>query len=110
MFPPTEKSYIVFATPFHGDELLATSNDRSGFESRPGVHLEVTHSSAERTYARHLERLDANRSRIRPVARTEAEFREFLRQLGRADLQDKIRRGLYVEMSQDEVNRIRGVV
>jgi hypothetical protein len=108
-YPPMEKSFIVFATPLEGEELLVTSNGRSGFAPRPGVQAETLRTSAEETYERHRARIEQNRNRIQSIAATDAEYRKFLQRLTRADFNHKQQRGLYIEMTQDEVNRIRGM-
>jgi hypothetical protein len=107
VYPPIEKGFVVFASSLQGGELLVTSNGRSGFKPRPGVDFEWSNATAEETYQRHVARLEQNPARAELIAATEEEFWEFLQRLVRVDFDHKRKRGLYVEMTQDEVDRIR---
>jgi hypothetical protein len=109
-YPPNESSCITFLSPLDGDNVLETSNVRSWLTPRDGEMLfAMTGSSAEETFARHVERVEENRSRLRRIPTTEVGFSDFLRELQRADEDHRCRRGLYVEMAQDEVNHVRGL-
>jgi hypothetical protein len=111
-YPPNESSCISFISPLDGEnvDVMVTSNDRCWATPREGKTLfAMTGSSAEETFARHVERVEESRSRIRRIPTTELGLSAFLRELHKADEDHNRRRELYIEMAQDEVNCVRGL-
>lgn len=105
---PAQQCLVLLITPLEGDELVVTAAGRSGFDVRVGVHLEVlADASVDQLWERHQIRIDGARGRITRIPTTESSLVDFLRRIERADFRYKLDRGLYAEISQDEVNRIR---
>jgi hypothetical protein len=99
---------LTFVSPLSGGRYLTTTNDRKGLDTAPEFLVEIVRSrKAARVLERHRLRL------LGPEGATASlldrgEHRQFVLRLEQQLFEHQRQRGLFVEMSQRQVQRLRG--